>query len=388
LREDNVRKMWSEAELDAALADLNSDVDEEDDGLAFARASLLTAAGVAEAPPAEPRRSGTWRWIAVAAAVTALTGGLVVATSVTGRDPAPVAPAATTPGLDDLRGVDLPIRPGEFRHTTTSSWSVIYRGDSKQAAYVGTQTEVWIPADPAGTWRRHSWMTNTLPGLTVPAPHYEPVPKHATEESGPGGMFQIVRDQYKGMKFQGSWDTPTAPFLAALPADVEQLRAQLIGEQSSMGIALHPGRPNSPGQSLQMAWRVLRLGVVRGEVRVALWRALARVPGIVTTPGTRSPDGRIGIGFTADGTGGTLVADPATAQLIGYTLPPKPEREVPVSTPSTTVPASTPVLITTSQPRSPDKSATTTAPPPPPDVQGPHSTEEESYTYSITQTNS
>jgi hypothetical protein len=323
MSDDTLRQLWSDAELDSALAALHHDVG-GDGGLESARTSLLTAAG-AEPAEASKQRSDSWRWIAAAAAVVVLTGGVVVAEQRTGLEPESVAPAAAVPGPDQLRGVDLPVRPGEFRHVTTSLWNVMTRGSGAEpSSYVGTQTEVWIPADPAGEWHRRSWMTNTLPGLPVPTPHLEPPPVHTADESGPGGMFPVVRAQYAGRDFRGSWDTPTAPFLAGLPADVQVLRDRLVGDQSSMGTALHPGKPNSPGQSIQMVCQVLALGVVRGEVRVALWRALARVPGIVTTPGKAAPDGRPGIGFTAQDTGDTVLADPETAQLIGYTLPPKP----------------------------------------------------------------
>jgi hypothetical protein len=322
--DDNLRHIWSDAQLDAALADLHDDVG-DDSGLTFARASLLTAAGAEPGEAPEPHRSGSWRWIAAAAAVVVLTGGVVVAGVVTDRDPVPVAPATPAPGLDQLRGVDLPIRPGQFRHATTSSWSVATRDtDRGPTSYVGTQTEVWIPADPAGEWRRRSWTTDTPAGLPVPVPRLDPLPVNTIDESGPGGAFPSAEahSRYLGKNFRGSWDTPTAPFVAALPADVQWLRDRLADDQSSMGDS-HPGAPAGPGVALQMVRRVLEPGLVRGDVRVALWKALARVPGIVLVPRAAAPDGRGGIGFKVQDTGDTLIADPGTAQLIGYTLSPK-----------------------------------------------------------------
>jgi hypothetical protein len=205
------------------------------------------------------------------------------------------------------------------------------------------------------------------------------VPIKLDEESGPGGMFPSVLSQYHGQNFHGSWDTPTAQFLAALPADVKVLRERLINDHSTMSTALHPGKPNSPGLSIQMVRQVLELGVVRGDVRVALWRALAQLPGIVTTPGKTGPDGRVGIGFTADGTGETLIADPATAQLIGYTVPLKGsirQKSTTTTSPSTTT--------ETSKVGSSVESTTSQAAPEP--TGSPQNSVETIYMYSVTPT--
>lgn len=87
MRDDNLRPMWSENELDAALAALRSDVDMEEDTLTAARAELIAEAGgptepgktmtmTTQAPvsyeeqPARRRHRG--RWLASAAAIAAL----------------------------------------------------------------------------------------------------------------------------------------------------------------------------------------------------------------------------------------------------------------------------------------------------------------------------
>ncbi|WP_328447901.1 hypothetical protein [Amycolatopsis sp. NBC_00438] len=382
MTDDNIRQIWSDAELDAALAHLHDDVGDDVD-LTFARTSLLTAAGAEPEAPPEPAKSrGAWRWIAVAAAVATLTGGLVVATQFANRAPAPapIAPAATLPGLDDLRGVDLPIGPGEFRLTTSSSWMEADKG-SIPTTYVGTQTELWIPADPAGDWHLHSTLTNTPTGLQVPTPRMEPVPVHITDTTGAGGIFPGM---YGGPDFLGSWDAPTALFVTNLPADVQVLRAQLIDAQRGLGTPVRRGEENSPGAAVQMVRKTLELGLARGDVRVALWRALAGIDGIVTTPGMPSPDGRIGIGFTAKD-GGTLIADQATAQLIGYTLPRK------ESIGGTGIPSSKvlpPVSSTPNVPRAPNGTAIMTPNLPPHSSHPPEERNSmaESYTYSITKT--
>ena len=121
-----------------------------------------------------------------------------------------------------------------------------------------------------------------------------------------------------------------------------------------------------------MVRQVLELGVLRGNVRVALWRALAQVPGIVTTPGKAAPDGRVGIGFTADGDGGTIIADPESAQLIGYTLPHKSSIK--------------PKATTTTSPSSTTGSSTMTTQAAPEPTGSPQNELETIYQYSWTQT--
>ncbi|WP_329054426.1 CU044_5270 family protein [Amycolatopsis sp. NBC_01488] len=323
MADDNVRPIWSDAELDTALADLHADPGSDDD-LAFVRTSLLAAAGAPpeKEPAARPKSRGSWRWIAVAAAVAALTGGLVVATQVTDREPAVVTPAV--PGLDQLRGTDLPVSPGEFRHTTSSMWFRTKGPGGEPAGYLGTLTELWIPADPATPWHLRSKASNDLPGLAVPAPHLNPVPLHSEDQlSGPGGLFPTAGYNLPA-GFAGSWNIPTAKFIATLPADADRLRTRLLADRSTTSHSPSPETPNSPALVIRMAYQVLETGLPRGDVRVALWRALSRIDGIVTAPGTRAPDGRTGIGFTARATGETLIADPATAQLIGRTEPPDP----------------------------------------------------------------
>jgi hypothetical protein len=59
---DNVQNLWSEDDLDTALATLRSDVDTDRRALARARADLLTAAGAAEPPAGPPPARGGRHW--------------------------------------------------------------------------------------------------------------------------------------------------------------------------------------------------------------------------------------------------------------------------------------------------------------------------------------
>ncbi|HEY3471792.1 MAG TPA: hypothetical protein VGL47_42130 [Amycolatopsis sp.] len=310
MREDNVRKIWSDAELDAALADLHSDVDEED-GLAFARASLLAAAGVSEAPPPERRRP--WRWIAVAAAVITLVGGLVVVTSLKTSAPEPAQPAAS------LADLDRPLTPGEFRYAQRLSWRPeIIEGRPVQFQ---EKTELWIPADPAGVWHRRTMWTGAVRGLTPDEEkslRYQPV-KKPVDERGLGGVFP--GDLKPTGQSKPHWNTPFANWLtpdAALVASLVPDRGTLAKRLNFDTIDIKAdGRAHSATEALAMVRSVLELGLLRKDVRFALRDAFNEVTGAYTTQG-QTPDGRPATILLAKDSGQTLYLDPATAQLLAW----------------------------------------------------------------------
>ena len=316
MREDNVRKIWSDAELDAALADLNDDVD-EDDGLAFARASLLSAAGVEEAPPAPPR-TGPWRWLAVAAAVVTLVGGLGVATALWTPDPPePSRPAATPPGLD------RPLAPDEFRYAQMVE--LTYQPISGYAGKVQRRVELWIPADPTGLWHRRTTLTDVgrwadgKPAIPLPGP---------SDEYGPGGVFPS-QPHFAGQTNPtwntpfANWLSPDATFVASLVPDRQKLSKRLTFDT----IDIHnpgDGRAHTATEVLGMVRSVLEIGLLRPDVRFALRDALATVQGIVVDPHRTTPDNRPATVYVAKDTGLRLFLDPTTAQLLAADTAPTP----------------------------------------------------------------
>ncbi|EOD68250.1 hypothetical protein H480_12297 [Amycolatopsis vancoresmycina DSM 44592] len=354
MREDNVRKIWSEAELDAALQDLHGDVGDDEGGLAFARASLLSAAGVEEAPPAGPHRSGAWRWLAVAAAVVTLVGGLGVAAALWTPDaPEPARPAAV---LSDL---DRPLAPGEFHYTEMRDWSTYMVPGF--AAKVQRRIELWIPADPTGVWHRRTtltgdahWSSDRIGELPKPVDEY-----------GPAGVFPVP---------EMNWLTPDAAFIAALVPDRQKLAQRLASDLLGAAVPQN-GRPHSATEMLGMVRSVLETGLPRRDVRFALLDALANAPGIYVAPHQTTPDQQPATVYVAKDTGQRLFLDPATARLLAADSAPTPvivrNKGVPMTTPmpppsSVAVPNTT----TTRFPVSPQR-------PDAPDTQ---------YSYAITRT--
>ena len=286
MREDNVRKIWSDAELDAALSDLHDDV-EEDDGLAFARASLMAAAGTAEAPP-QPRRRGTWRWIAVAAAVVTLVGGLGIVVSLRPPAPEPAQPAA------QLADPDRPLAPGEFHYAQKLAWvsQMTFGLPSKFQQMV----ELWIPADPTGVWHRRTRWTGGISGLDAATQAKVRLNRAPLDEYGPGGVFPG--------RPPTNWLAPDAAFVASLTPDRAQVAKALLRDNHG-----------APAESIAMVRSVLGLGLVGKDVRIALRDALTALPGIYAEAG-HTPDGRPATVVVGKDKGQRLYLDPSTAQLM------------------------------------------------------------------------
>ncbi|WP_410615624.1 hypothetical protein [Amycolatopsis sp. lyj-109] len=370
MREDNnVRKVWSEAELDEALTDLNNDVG-EDDGLAFARASLLAAAGVEEAPPAEPRRAGAWRWLAVAAAVVTLVGGLGVAAALWTPDP----PETSRPAA--LVDLDRPLVPGEFRYAQKLGWSPeIMFG---RPAWVQQKVELWIPADPAGVWHRRTMWTGVVQGLGPEASKDVQVNLTPKDEFGPGGSFPGdpptgVVDPRWNTPLQ-KWLQPDAAFVAALVPDRGRLAKRLALDTITR---TDNGRQHTPTESLTMVRSVLELGLAPKNVRFALSDAFGDVHGGFVTSG-HAPDGRAAMVLIAKDSDQRLYLDPSTAQLLAWDA----AQPTPAIIRSDQVPLTTTSIPPPSAPNS--RTTTTERPKPPtPEMLGePAAT----YSFAITRT--
>lgn len=318
MREDNVRKIWSDAELDTALSDLHTDVDEDDD-LAFARASLMAAAGEPEVPPAR-RRRGTWRWIAVAAAVVTLVGGLGIVVSLRSPAPEPARPAAA------LQDVDRPLEPGEFHYSRKLGWvpQIVFGFPGKLQQMV----ELWIPADPTGVWHRRTKWTGGVSGLDETTRRKIQIDRTPVDEYGPGGVFPS--------RPPSNWLTPDASFVASLVPDRAQLAKDLMRDVRSPSGSL-------AAEALTMARSVLELGLLRKDVRIALRDMISALPRISANP-SQTADGRPATVVVSKETGERLYFDPSTAQLLAasdgsITITPQSTSQPPPSSavPSTTV---------------------------------------------------
>jgi hypothetical protein len=327
--EDNVRAMWSEDELDRALAALHAPDAPDERPLGRARAELLVAAGarVDAAAPAKPKRRWGW-WAAAVATVAALVAGVLVVQTVQFDSTIPSAAAEKlNSAADNITAVDEPLGPGQYRYIATHAWwmaTIANRAPKHSYSYLAENLlETWVPADEKQDWlwRRdvtgaRKWVSGTeaearADGYPIDDPGWP-----EGEWRAPCGDWFAVEEGDKPCSQPGSWGTPNAEFMGSLPRDPGQLYDRLRADTS--------GKGSDP--DLEMVVYVadaLRTGLVPADLRAALYRVLAKVPGLQVTEEFANLDGQKGtaFGIGAKGMRHDVIIDPATGQFIG-------EREV------------------------------------------------------------
>jgi hypothetical protein len=323
--------MWTDAELDRALADqppgpaFTDDV--RDRAWSRLRAALDEDAGtpatVVPLTPAAGRARRTPRtWWAVAACVVLLAA---VAVGATGESP-PAASAAAANHLQRASGGTSQVRvgPGRYRYTAVRSWSLgsAQTGAGKPLSVLReTLVQTWIPYDRADRWRRTTSITGRTKWLVGDAELARAegdgglldIPGRTTVE-GPCGDFPGDNGQLGGdpdaarpcHERAGDWYAPTPRFLASLPTDPERLYRQL---RDAAG---------EPGEVLRMAAAALAADA-SPAVRSTVYRALMRMPGLDVTEGTANLDGQRGVALGVDdaATRQEIIIDPADGRFIG-----------------------------------------------------------------------
>ncbi|WP_039921348.1 CU044_5270 family protein [Amycolatopsis decaplanina] len=336
---DSIRKVWSEAELDEALADLHAEPETRQDELSRARAALLRAAGAVEdellptvAPPSK-RRPSAWRWIAAAAAAALVSGGGIVATNAftDGDGPAPADQSILAPGEDALEGLhgdNFPLRDDQYRLVTESTWTtrvtksgLVYQTHEILERWLAVPS--WKPFKTRFTgtgeirWIKGDYETAMRNGEALPGPSstvsVDDVPPRTTTTS-PAPPALRSRDR---LPAESGWTHPTTDFLGELPIDPGKM-AERLRHDGIWPDGRPAEQPNSPHEMFEMAFNVLRSSQGFGAQRVALCKALAKMPGIVMET-MATPDGRPALSFSValpDQTR-TFIVDRATAAVVG-----------------------------------------------------------------------
>lgn len=318
---DNVRAMWSEDELDRALAALHADEAADEAAFGRLRTELLTAAGAPAPEPARPRRRLGW-WFAAAGTVLAVVASVVVVQNVQLHQNVPSAAGEQlTIAADNVTSADAPLGPGEYRYIATHAW---WMATMDQYSYLAENIlETWVPADQKQEWmwRRdvtgaRKWVAGSeaearADGFDIDAPGWP----EGVWRARCGDWF-AEEEGREPCEQPPSWGSPNAEFLAALPRDPDELYDRMREDTRGQG-------QDADLQMVVCAADVLRSGLVPADLRAAIYRALAKVPGLQITEQVANLDGLKGTayGISAKGERHDIIVDPATGQFIG-------EREV------------------------------------------------------------
>jgi hypothetical protein len=314
-----VRHVWTEEELDRALAGLYMDIKTDQRGLTKVRADLVSTVdgqaqlrlGTVETGEHTRRRRPLRRWLAAAAAVAVLAAGGVLAQTV--LFPADIATAEAREALTSAADIaartkDPALAAGQYRYVATHAWWLVTTGsESRSFSYLNENLiETWIPKDPSGQWlqrRRETGNRKWLVGTEAEAKAAGAVVDLAPwpDQRAKGGEFT------EGLPEDGNWQFPKEKFLADLPTDPKRLYERL--------------RADSGGdkQSLVYAADALRSALMPATARANLLRALTYLPGLDVTDRAADLDGHEGValGISEDGERAEIILHPDTGELIG-----------------------------------------------------------------------
>lgn len=359
----NRTDLWSEDELDTAMAALHAGVRTDDDELERVRTALLAAAtlGVLRPVPGPgetthgPSTAGARstrgrprhrRWIAVAATIAALVAGGVVleTTSIGGNRPSSALAAELNAAADRVVAVDRPVRPGQYRLIRTYTWEggSTTTDDGRNLAWKEEHLyQTWVPADWTKTWMqrivytgRRTWVSGTDADAKKLGLSY--IPRGVDVTRARCGGFGT--DAATACRRTGHWSDPTPAWLAGLPRDPWKLYQRLRADSAR--------NQWGDAQLFMTASDALRTGLLPADLRAALYRALAYIPGLKITDRAANLEGRVGVayGMDLDAVRKEVVIDPRTGQFIGERtvgLPGndrlKPGQAVPDTAVSTTV---------------------------------------------------
>jgi hypothetical protein len=324
--EENVRQMWSEQDLDEALAALNSEVPAGEKALAGARAELMAAA--VSPVVIKPKRHKA-RWIAVIGTAAAVLASVLVVQTISTRSPATVSETLDQ-AAERIGASDLVVKPGQYLYVNMHTWNyamAMKEGNPSRLSFLreGT-TQIWVPADRTQEWLwrvdltgKRKWMSGSEADATPDM--RESMPPPAVPNCGvSGGTGKECRNKL-------DLSMPWYAYVANLPTDPRQLYDQLRRD-SALGLGMPPARGVEHGaldhshddaNMFTFVVSTIHGGLATAAQRPALYKALAMMPGLEVIERTTNLDGKpgTGIALTHGKTRYELIVDPATGQPIG-----------------------------------------------------------------------
>ncbi len=210
---------------------------------------------------------------------------------------------------------DEPIEPDQYRFVATDAWWLGSFGPYQHLTEHRLRT--WIPARPEREWMLDRELTGRQRWLTGSAEEAEE-DGFELRDIAPVGVFCAPYGEFyrepdgwcvePAQRRRGSWQVPTAEFLARLPRDPAAMRDRLLADS--------PGRWASPFSS---AVDALRTCLVPADLRSVLHSALTGLDGVHVEPEPIEIDGRVCLVLVHDAgrTRTELRIDKADGQFAG-----------------------------------------------------------------------
>ena len=314
--------------LDELIGDLRTDVPElSEEAFAASRARLQAViepvpvttgpqpdAVVVPLPKKRLLRSPPRRLIASAAAAVVLAAGVLFVQAARSDGTVPVASAAAmlNSAADNINPVDEPIEPGQYRYITSHSRGLAHH------LTVSADGEIPGPFIALDEWTHQEWVPADLTQQCVlrsraTGREWIAGNEESAEEAGIEPLSTEVREEVKSCTGSGDWSRyPSAEFLESVTRDPRQLYDLL--RHKPMPVAM-----SDASWVLNRVSATLTSGRAPADLRAALYRALALLPGLEVTERVANLDGHQGtsLGLTEYGVRHDLIIDPATGQYIG-----------------------------------------------------------------------
>lgn len=292
---------------------------------------IVPASAVSELTARRSRRARTWLTSAAAAAVVAaLVGGDVIGLAGwRGGATAQAAEVLNDAAQTAIKTSDPVVNPGQYlKIQSTNVWSThATEADGSTYEWLDTEkSEMYIPANRSDEW---VWQRSGR----IPTTFFDTKTKEHIHKQNVQPYPELLRAA--NGTFYGS-PSSFAPDMSTFPRDPYRLLNSIYKQTLGQGQSVD-------GQALVFIADLLRTGLVPADLRAALYKAAAMIPGVTITQGQANLDGRTGvaIGRLEEGPSKTrqeIIIDPETGQLIG-------ERQI-LTQPLGSIPAGTAVTWT------------------------------------------